>query len=192
MSRRRTRTAVHVDAIMLEATTLVAIIEPALMGLDTGKAGHPTHTPGANPNSTPSTGPDAITGSTTERAALTPDRADLDEQALYKAIRAAHTQLRLATILARRWANPTTIDVPTRIAAIDQDLWCDNCGRWGFHNVRRPNGKHCEFCAGFNSTWKQLPPRDVLELQAAKGRIYVNDIRRILARQKQQTKKGAA
>jgi hypothetical protein len=109
------------------------------------------------------------------------------------AIKAAGVQLRLAALLASKWATPGLNDhtITKRLAAVDAGIWCENCSTHGHKNPRRPDGRHCDFCAGFKSDWKQYPPKDVLDIRTIKGRIYDSDIRRILARVREQ-RKGVA
>ena len=190
---RKTTLAIRVDAIMLDATTLTALIDPARDAIDVAANGWPTSTPGANPKSTvaPSVirydqdgNPINDNYTATERAALTGDPAMRDRKALEKAIRAAGIELQRAAILATKWATPSLGDstIEKRLAAVDAGIWCDNCSTHGHKNPRRPEGRLCEYCQGFRSDWKLLPPKDVLDLRMAKGRIYESDIRRILAR----------
>ena len=199
---RRTTLARRVDMLMHDASTLAALIDPALVALDVAATGWPTSTPGADPRATVTPSgirfdedgnPISDTYTATESAALHRDPASADLKAMDKAIKAAAVQLRVAAILARNWAGPT-YDASTlerRIAAIDAGIWCENCSRHGHKNVRRPDGKACEYCAGFNSDWKQMPPKDILDLRSAKGRIYEADIRRILGRLRDDRKKTA-
>lgn len=198
---RKSTIALRVDALMLDATTLTALIDPALLAIAEAAGGWPSSTPGANPDS-PSLptvirydrdgNPVNDTYTATEKAALHRDPALLDRKALEKAVRAAAVQLRLAAILASKWATPTLDDrtVEKRLAAVDAGIWCDNCSTHGHKNPRRQDGRQCEYCAQFKSDWKLLPPKDVLDLRMAKGRIYESDIRRILARLRDEKKAG--
>lgn len=199
----RTSTNTRVDAIMLDATILTSLIHPAVAAIDQARAGFPSSTPGASPlpGSVRTLAYDADgepindTYTVTERAALNRDPAELDLKALNNAIRIASTQLRLAAILARKWATPTlgTAAVAERITAADDGIWCDNCAEHGHKNVRRPGGgRMCEFCAKFQSKWKQPAPKEVLDLKLLKGRVYDADSRRILARLRDQRKEMAS
>lgn len=193
--RNRTRTAVLVDALMLDATTLRALIDPALTAIDTATSGWPTSTPGANPQSPPTPSVlrydedgnpinDAFTA--TERAALHRDPALTDRKALEQAVLAAGKELQRAAILARKWAIPALDDrsVEKRLAAVDAGIWCENCATHGHKNPRREQGRLCSYCSDFKVAWKQLPPKGVLDLWSIKGRVYESDIRRILGRQR--------
>ncbi len=200
---RTTTIARRVDAIVLDATTLAALIDPALTALDIAQPGWPTSTPGADPKATvvPRIIPTDADGNpiddtftSTESAALHRDPAKTDLVAIEKAIKAAGVQLRLAAILARKWSEPAIggADIQRRIAAIDEGIWCDNCSRHGHKNVRRQNGRTCEYCATFQANWKQPAPKDVLDLHATRGRVYESDIRRILARVRDERKEVAS
>lgn len=204
MTPRKTTLARRVDALMADATTLTALIDPALAALDVAASGWPTQTPGANPASPPAPtvlrydedgNPINDTSTSTERAALNlrGDPAARDRKALDRAVQAAGKQLALAAIIASKWATPALNDhtIAKRLAAVDAGIWCENCSTHGHKNPRRPDGRHCDFCAGFKSDWKQYPPKDVLDIRTIKGRIYDSDIRRILARVRDQ-RKGVA
>lgn len=194
---RTTTIARRVDALVLDATTLAALIDPCLAALDIAQPGWPTSTPGADPKATVAPrilqfdangNPVDDKFTATESAALHRDPAKTDLLAIEKAIKAAAVQLRVAAILARKWSEPTIggVDVQRRIAAIDDGIWCENCSKHGHKNVRRVNGRTCEYCATFQADWKQPAPKDVLDLKVTKGRVYESDIRRILARQRKE------
>lgn len=199
---RKSTIALRVDALMLDATTLTALIDPAIEAIAVATAGWPSSTPGANPDSPAS--PSVIrfdadgnpindSYTATERAALHRDPASVDRKALEKAVKAAGVQLRLAAILAQKWAQPALNDhtIEKRLAAVDAGIWCDNCSKHGHKNPRRQDGRQCEFCAGFQSDWKQPAPKEVLDLKSIKGRLYESDIRRILARLRDERKASA-
>lgn len=198
----RTATNARVDAIMLDATILTSLISPAIVAIDQARAGFPSSTPGASPlpGSIKTLQYDADgnpindTYTVTERAALNRDPAELDLKAMTEAIRTASIQLRLAALLARKWATPAlgTSAVAERIVAIDGATWCENCAEHGHKNIKRPGGRMCEFCAGFQSKWKQPAPKEVLDLKLLKGRVYDADARRILARLRDQRKEMAS
>lgn len=193
MNHRKSSIAMRADALLIDATTISALIEPAITAINVAAAGWPTSTPGADPAT--ASKPNAIkydsdgnpisdTYTATEKAALNRDPALIDLRAMEKAIKAANVQLRLAAILASKWANPGLNEhtIEKRLAAVDAGIWCDNCSKHGHKNPRRQDGRTCEFCAGFQSDWKQPAPKDVLDLRVTKGRVYESDIRRILAR----------
>lgn len=201
MNHRKSTIALRADALLLDATTLAALIQPAVDAILTAANGWPTSTPGANPKST--VAPTVIrydgdgnpiddSYTSTERAALNGDPALRDRKALEKAIKAAGVELERAAILARKWATPALSDhtIAKRLAAVDAGIWCDNCSAHGHKNPRRESGRLCEFCAGFQSDWKCPAPKDVLDLRVAKGRLYESDIRRILARLRDERKAG--
>lgn len=200
---RKSSIALRADALLVDATTISALVEPAVAAIYVAASGWPSSTPGSNPEapSTPGTikydedgNPISDTYTATEKAALQRDPALTDLKAMEKAIKAANIQLRLAAILASKWANPGMNDhtIERRLAAADAGIWCDNCSKHGHKNPRRQDGRTCEFCAGFQSDWKQPAPKDVLDLKVMKGRVYDADIRRILARLRDERKEGAA
>lgn len=185
--------------ILLDATTTLALIEPALRAIDTALAGWPTSTPGANPDTpAPPTTGEHDTATQTERAALQPDPARTALTELDKALIHAETANRRLATLITRWATPALdgSTIAERLAAIDARIWCTNCSRHNHRNTRAPNsGDLCEFCKVFRRDWAQLPNKDILDLRSTKGRLYESDIRRILARARDERKnkpKGAA
>ena len=195
-------TNARVDAIMLDATILTSLIRPAIVAIDQARAGFPSSTPGASP--LPGSvrtltydgdgNPINDTYTVTEQAALNRDPAELDLKALNQAIRTASTQLRLAALLARKWATPAlgTSAVAERITSIDAATWCENCAEHGHKHVRRTGVRLCEYCATFQAKWKQPAPKEVLDLKLLKGRVYDADARRILARLRDQRKDMAS
>lgn len=179
------------EVIYTDATTIAAGIQSALRNLDTGKAGFKTGHDG--------TGEDP--GSITERIALAPtDQARRDEAELHRALQAAMSACRHAAAITQRWATfavggQSLVD---RVTAADAGIWCSNCSSMGHKNPKAPSATECEFCAQFRRDYKRNAPKDVLDLRSTKGRIYVQDIDRILrrldteAKQDKKRKKDAA
>lgn len=204
------------EAGLVEARTLTSLLGDALRGLDVGLAGWPEQTPGANPDSSRPPGvldvqgsefPPAVDGAghvfghastakttLTERAALTSDQARADMAALEAAVRAAEVAMRRASLIALRWGRPMLDgkSVAERLAAIDRDIWCVNCIRHGHRSPRHETFDVCEFCKTFAKDYGERPPKDVLDLRAAKGRIYVSDVQRILTRIRAERKAAEA
>lgn len=183
MTRRHTL-ATYIDANLNDAMTAAALIDPALEAIDRAKAGWPTSTPGANPNTppTPTIDGETETSSSTERAALTPDKASNDEKALRKAIHAASKELRTIAKLTSVWATPSLdgTTIRERLAAIDANIWCTNHLRHGMHETRRTHSDTCESCGDFRTRYKRDAPFEVLDYQARHGRLYETQIRRLL------------
>jgi hypothetical protein len=184
MSQRRHTLAVYADANLNDAMTACALIDPALEAIDRAKAGFPTSTPGANPNTPTATIVDgeAETSTSTERAALTPDKASNDEKALRKAIHAASKELRIIARLTQVWATPSLdgTSIRERLAAVDANIWCANHLRHGMHETRRTHFDTCESCGDFRIRYKRDAPFEVLDYQARHGRLYETQIRRLL------------
>lgn len=174
-----TRRHARALAALHDTTTITTLIDPAVTNINTATRGYPTRTPGANPNTTTPTtdGPDN---------GITHDQARHDLQTLDNLLKQINTATRLAAIIVTRWATNGLNDhtIAKRLATADANIWCDNCARHGHKTPRRENARTCEFCAGFQSDWKQPAPKEVLDLRTIKGRIYDADIRRILNRKK--------
>lgn len=182
MGKRTTIT--YVTAVMNSATTLTALIDPALEALDVGKAGWPTSTPGANPDSAPSVFVEGERESSTqtERAALTRDPATEDHARMVKAIRVADLQLRIAASLAQKWATPalSKTTVAERIAVIDARIWCTNHALHSMKEPRRQGGTLCEFCQGFQQDYNRTAPFEILDFKARGGKLFDARVRQLL------------
>ena len=71
--------------------------------------------------------------------------------------------------------------VTDALAAIDGDIWCAHCVRFGEHNPREEGRTLCEFCRRFERDFKRRPPREIWHARNARGgRLDVGTIERIL------------
>ena len=87
--------------------------------------------------------------------------------------------------IAARWGHPasTTTTIAQQLAAIDQSIWCRNCSRHGHKEPRRERKTECAFCAVFRQDYGLDAPKTILDARDARGgRLYVQDIERILTR----------
>lgn len=183
------QTAVRQAQLIYSDANIIATATPsALRNLDAGMGGYKTGHTGTNNDG----------GSIVERLTEAgPDQARRDHATLLHALNEACKWNRQARDLALRWAN-WNLDgkaLADRVTAADSGLWCANCGPKGHKAPKAPNATECEFCAQFRRDYKQSAPKDILDLRATKGRIYEQDITRILTRQRDETKtakRGAA
>jgi len=191
--------------ILTDATVLATYADTALQALHDSRGGYPNSTPGAAP-ATPAPLPD-ISGpcrepgcimlrpcldhdtpirlTQPERDASANDQAATDHAKLTEHIRKAAHHARAAANIAARWANPATdtTTVAQQLAAIDQGIWCRNCSRHGHKEPRREGKTECAFCAGFRQDYGRDADRAILDARDARGgRLYVQDIERILTR----------
>lgn len=192
---------------LIDATTISALASPALASIHNSTGGYPTSTPGAAPAgpSTPPTyngpcqepgceqlerpcpdhdTPVNLTGP--ERLASNkPDPAAADLARLAKDMAAANVLLARCARIVIRWGIPAINDqtVTQRLAAIDEGIWCRNCTRHGQHNPRREEHTECAFCAAFRADYGLPASKAIWDARDARGgRIYVQDIERILDR----------
>lgn len=168
--RQRQAKVMHDDALLI-----VAGIHDALRNINTGRGGFASGHESSG----------GETSSITERLALlTPDQAERDLKDLERFMTAAEKFLRPAAGIVLRWATWNTPgNIRARLSAIDQNLWCTNCVHLGYKNPRARDSRECDYCATFRRDYKRDCPKDVLDVRAARGgRIYVQDIQRILAR----------
>lgn len=186
--------------IYLDAYTLAGLIDDALHNLDLGLAGWPESTPGASPaspqppgechhrecsNTTPCPvhNPDAGQHLTaTERLAGQPDKAARDLELLLDDIRkACHHAARAASIVARWQIGVGDDTVKARLVAIDAEIWCQNCSRFGRHEPRKAGYLECDFCLGFRQQRKRPAPKEIWDARDARnGRLDETTITRIL------------
>lgn len=139
----------------------------------------------------------------TERLADQHDKAAVDLDALIEHARQANHHIEAAAAIAKRWAytgiNDTT--VRARLVAIDSELWCASCSRYGRHEPRKEGRTECDFCAGFRERrfkrssggiW-QAPPKEIWDARDARnGRLDETTIIRILKRVEIDRKETAA
>lgn len=199
------------QANLLNATTIASLLDPALQQLEIGLVGYPTSVPCAAPleagplvecphpdcaASRPCPKHDVLVDLTpTERASLTRDVAAKDKALLLESVRKAVPLLRTAARISSKWGLPGVTDttVAKSLAAIDAGIWCANCSRYGHKTPRAVDNTVCDFCKSFKLDWKEDAPAEVLETRVLRGgRIYESDIRRILAKLKEQRRVAAA
>jgi hypothetical protein len=181
------RTNDRARAALTDATVTATYIDAAMNALRDARGGYPSSTPGAGPSSSITThDPDGDTTLTaTERQATTPDPAANDLRRLIEAVRQAQHHQAIAATIAARWGAPalSDSDVATRLATIDQGIWCNNCARHGQRNPRREGKAQCEFCLSFKQSFGLAASKAIWDARDARGgRIYVQDIERILDR----------
>lgn len=190
---------------LVDATTIATLIDTALRSMHDNLAGYPTSTPGAAP-STPGQpptysgrcqendcphprpcpdhdGPIALTQP--ERLALIGNPAANDMEQLAADMALAATVLARAARIAVRWGMPPVNGetVTQRLATIDAGIWCNNCARHGQRNPRRDGKTECGFCASFRADYGLPASAAIWQARDARGgRIYVQDIERILDR----------
>ena len=199
------RTADQARTILTDATVLATYIDAAMQTLHDHRGGYPTSTPGAAP-ATPAPTPEYegpctepncttprpcpnhdtdITLTQPERDANTHDQAAIDATNLAEHLRLAAHHTRNAANIAARWGHPasTTTTIAQQLAAIDQSIWCRNCSRHGHKEPRRERKTECAFCAVFRQDYGLDAPKTILDARDARGgRLYVQDIERILTR----------
>lgn len=196
-------TADQARQALLDARVLVVEIDAALRALDVGLAGWPAKTPGASPDvpaelvecgvggcsnwrpcedhspKVQMTGPEAL--------ADQGDQARRDLERLREHVRLVAHHARSAARLTHKWAwdAPNESMVRDALAAVDGDIWCEHCVRFGEHNPREEGRKLCSFCRRFERDWKRRPPREIWQARNARGgKIDITTIERVLARVK--------
>lgn len=210
---RYQRPAEQARAIHLDSTVLATLIDDALHNLDLGLAGWPTSTPGASPSETqplgechhrecsnerpcPTHEPDATQELTaTERQASTPDIARRDLEAMTEAIRKATHQVAVAATIANRWAHAGVDEtsIKARLVAIDSEIWCANCVRYGRHEPRAKDRTECDFCSAFRQQRKRGAPKEIWDARDARGgKIDETTVIRILRQLDTERKATAA
>jgi len=106
------------------------------------------------------------------------------------------TRARRLEVTVTKWATPRVDDttVARRIGGIDLGIWCENCARYGHRNVRREDGRYCEFCQqikGSKLSGGRLPNARLLDIKATR-RVYEQDIARCFAKPKPATTRKTA
>lgn len=177
-------------AIYADAHTVAARIDAAVASMEQSMGGYPSSTPGAAPSTSRSVfDPDGpVTLTATERLAATIDHAQVDLEAFTAAMKEAHRHLATAAVIALRWGTPRVDDTVVRkrlSAAVtaDHGIWCRNCARHGHRNPKAEGRTECDFCASFRQSYGLDAPKAVFDARDSRGgRIFVQDIERILDR----------
>lgn len=191
---------------LVDATTIAALIDAALRSLHDNLGGYPTSTPGAAPLAAglvttyaglcqepgceyparPCPDHDTPVNLTQpERLALAGNPAAADMKQLAHDLAAAQVLLARAARLAVRWgmAAVSSETVTQRLTTIDQGIWCTNCARHGQRNPRGHERTECDFCASFRLDYGLPASKAIWQARDARGgKIYVQDIERILDR----------
>jgi len=192
---------------LIDATTISTLATAALTSINNSLGGYPASTPGAAPAGPthpptyngPCQEPDChhtvrpcpdhdtpVTLTGPERMATSnPDPAATDLAQLTSDLAAANILLARAARIMVRWGIPTINDqtVTRRLAAIDEGIWCRNCTRHGQHNPRRDEHTECSFCGAYRTDYGLPASKAIWDARDARGgRIYVQDIERILDR----------
>lgn len=201
-------TVTNTRTLVTDANVIASLVEAALYKLDRERGGYPTSSVGAAPveaagatqcghldehgdpdctHTRPCPDHDDEPGpdTSTERLALQTDRAARAEAALHKAIKKAATYAAVAARLATEWGNDglDKTAVKERLAAIDSELWCRNCIRYGQKNVRDGQHTECSFCRSFRADFGLSPDAAIFQARDARGgRIDWGTIERILDR----------
>lgn len=192
---------------LVDATTIGALATTALASIHDSLGGYPASTPGAAPAA--ASLPPTFNGLCQERgcehltrpcpdhdtpvnltgperlAAAKTDPAAADLARLEKDLAAASVLLARCARIMVRWGIPAINDqtVSQRLAAIDEGIWCKNCTRHGQHNPRRSEHTLCSFCGAFLADYGLPASKAIWDARDARGgRIYVQDIERILDR----------
>lgn len=147
------RTANQIRTALTDTTVAATFAESALKALHDSLGGHPTQTPGAAPQSghTAQSDDADIRLTTTEAAALVPDKAARALKGFLKdAALLQHYATRVANT-AVAWGNPALDDtaVARRLHDIDRAIWCHNCHKHGHNNPRQEGRTECRDCADF-------------------------------------------
>jgi hypothetical protein len=188
MTARMSKTSLSTVARDLHEITalLAANIDTAVRNIDDALAGWPSTEPGSA-GTTECPHPDCAQDRPcpTHDGNLARDNAALALASL-SALYDIKTRARRLEITVTRWATSRTDDttVARRINDIDVGLWCENCARYGHRNVRREDGRYCEFCQqvkGSKLSGGKLPNARLLDIKATR-RVYEQDIARCFAK----------
>lgn len=131
----------------------------------------------------------------TERLATTRDKAADDLQAITEAIRKAVHHTAIAATIANQWAHAGIDEttVKARLVAIDAEIWCANCVRYGRHEPRAKDRTECDFCSAFRQQRKRGAPKEIWDARDARnGRLDETTISRILKQIDTERKAAAA
>lgn len=198
---------------LLNVTVIVTELDVALRSLDVALAGWPESTPGAAPADSrpavpcrhdeqcthiepcPVHGEEPVHLTGPERGAQQGDRARVELDRLLEHVRQVAHHARAAAAITHRWAHGA-VDQPTvrdLLGAIDAEIWCQHCVKFGEREPREEGRKLCAFCRRFQLDWGRLPPVEVWEARNARGgKIDVTTIERQLRIAKQREKKPTA
>lgn len=182
----------HRLALLLrDASTIAARYHIALTHADQCRAGWPTTTIGAAPDTTPSSsGGNGIPHDSA-------DRAINDMRALLRTVTQPLEQLaRLVdTWTPEAWWTHHHTPTDQKLAEIDGGLWCPNHLRHGHHETRDHTNRRvlCRWCDGIKRDTGHVPDHDLIERRARLGRTTTADISSFVLRNggKKRKKKSA-
>lgn len=207
MSDRRTSHDLAV-ATLSDTTVVATLITAARRQLEQERGGYPTSTPGAAPVDIGPLAECRAPDCTQSRPCLVHDEEPVEltpvERLAGQRDPAADALDRLDTLTRKlatysaeaaticvRWGLPglTTTDIATRLREIDGTIWCENCSRYGNHEPRAKEHKHCTPCVEFKRHWHELPSKAAWGSRDARGGKWITqDIERIRAREKLERK----
>ena len=196
------RPATKAAQSLLDAHLVATLIRPAINNMtEWANDGLPTQTPGASTAQAqpaepcgrtadctetrpcPIHDPDArVELTSTERAAINPDKIRQDHDRLIDHInKAAHHNAAAATI-ALRWGyrGLTTTDIKARLGEINASIWCEHCSRMGRYEPREEGRTLCWYCREYNGRWDRPINKTTWDARDARNnRLSDQDIRRL-------------
>lgn len=181
-----TATTQRSTRILDNATTIATNATVTERALNDSLAGWPTDTP-----TTPAQPPPAQDTDAPPTITINIDRARADLERYQTLMRRVDDDTQNIVAIINRWGKPRLNDttIERRLAAADELIWCGNCARHGFRNVRT-HGTRCEFCADIHGRFGADPPKALLDIKATR-RVYVQDIERHMRGLRKAAKKGA-
>lgn len=186
-----------------DLTAAVATIDHALRYISDTRTGYATSVPGSGPvgasnslecpvrtcsatrpcpthDSEP--GPDTIV----ERTAFTVDRAANAHNMITLYVNRIAQDANHLRQLSVRWGTSgiDATEVRKSLAEATQSIYCDNCTKYGFSEVRREGGRQCDFCSRFANDYPPYQaPRSLIDIHTRRGRINSADIDRTMTTQ---------
>jgi hypothetical protein len=169
-------------ALLRDASTITARYTLARRHTDECRAGWPTQTIGAAPDTTRSTNSDGGDGIPHDKA----DHAHRDMNRLLNEISGPIQQLAnlVDTWTPERWWTQQHTTAEDELARIDDGLWCPNHLRHGHREVRDAANRRtlCRWCDGIKRDTGHAPDRDLIERHSRMTRITTADLDAFRAR----------
>lgn len=122
---------------------------------------------------------EAVTYTSTERAALSPDEARRTKERYANTLREARKRLIEPLNITALWLQGVDVK-PTEDAAPSNDIWCDNHIKYGQKEPRWQRNKVCRFCYEVNADRGDYPTQRLCDLRSRKSRISMDDLERLM------------
>lgn len=185
----------QVHQIVLDVTTIDAIVARALHQMGQSVGGYASSVVGAAPlgampptechdpgctNTLPcETHDPAVDLTTTERLAGRRDKAQVERELLTRTLRRIARDTSTVADICKFWGlgGVDNSTVKRKLNDALANLWCENCIEQRSKDPgKRTNGNYCEFCSGIKSKYKRYPNQQLMALHVTGRYVMPADV----------------